>query len=303
MPWKDVEPSPGNIQWGGWDERINAYSGAGIKILLSIPKAPNWARPGDDDKGVEGPPADPQTYANFVAAVAARYKGKVQAIEVWNEQNLYYEAGGQGRVNVDNYMTLLKASYSAIKAANPDMIVVSGALTPTGAPQPFAVDDLLYLRQMYERGLKNYSDAIGAHPSGFANPPDALFNGSDFDPARGFDDHRSFFFRNTMEEYRQIMVEFGDSNKTIWPTEFGWPVWRFTGDERFVFAQENTPEEQAQYIRRAYEMGKQWGWVGTMFLWNLDYAVTAPNTELANFGILTGGGPAPAYSALQSMPK
>ncbi len=303
MPWKDMEPNPGNIQWGRWDEIINAYSGAGIKILLSIPKAPDWARPPDDDKSVEGPPSDPQTYANFVGAVAGRYAGKVQAIEVWNEQNLYYEAGGQGRVNVDNYMALLKASYAAIKAANPNMTVVSGALTPTGAPPPFAIDDVLYLRQMYERGLKGVSDAIGAHPSGFANPPDALFTGGDFDPNRGYDDHRSFFFRNTMEEYRQVMVEFGDGNKTIWPTEFGWPVWRFHGDERFVFAQENTLEEQAQYIRRAYEMGKQWGWVGTMFLWNLDYAVTSPSTELANFGILTGAGPTPAYHALQSLPK
>ena len=303
MPWKDVEPNPGDIQWGRWDEIINAYNGAGIKILLSIPKAPNWARPGDDDKSVEGPPVDPNAYANFVGQVAGRYAGKVQAIEVWNEQNLYYEAGGQGRVNVDNYMALLRASYAAIKAANPNMVVVSGALTPTGAPPPWAVDDVLYLRQMYERGLKDVSDAIGAHPSGFANPPDALFQGGDFDPARGYDDHRSFFFRNTMEEYRNVMVEFGDSNKTIWPTEFGWPVWRFQGDDRFVFAQENTLEEQAQYIKQAYEMGKQWGWVGAMFLWNLDYAVTSPNTELANFGILTGGGPTPAYGALQSLPK
>jgi hypothetical protein len=304
MPWKDVEPGgPGNLQWGRWDEIINAYSGAGIKILLSIPKAPNWARPGDDDKSVEGPPTDPQTYANFVGQVAARYAGKVQAIEVWNEQNLYYEAGGQGRVNVDNYMALLRASYASIKAANPGMIVVSGAMTPTGAPQPFAVDDVLYLRQMYERGLKDVSDAIGAHPSGFANPPDALFTGGDYDPSRGYDDHRSFFFRNTMEEYRKVMVEFGDANKTIWPTEFGWPVWRFHGDERFVFAQGNSLEQQAQYIRRAFEMMRDWGWVGATFLWNLDYAVTAPNTELANFSILTGGGPTPAYAALQGMPK
>ncbi len=302
MPWKDLEGAPGDIGWGAWDERINAYSGAGIKILLSIPKAPNWARPGDDDKSVEGPPADPQTYANFVGAVAARYKGKVQAIEVWNEQNLWYEAGGQGRVNVDNYMALLRAAYGAIKAANPDMIVVSGALTPTGAPPPFAVDDQQYLRQMYDRGLKDVCDAVGAHPSGFANPPDVRWPEGDL-PDKGYDDHPSFFFRNTMEDYHNIMVEYGDGNKTIWPTEFGWPVWRFTGDDRFSFAQQNSLEQQAQYTKRAYELGKQWGFVGTMFLWNLDYAITAPNSELANFSILTGGGPTPAYAALQSMPK
>ena len=303
MPWKYVEPSQGNLQWGQWDNLVNAYSGAGIKVLLSIPKAPDWARPLDDDKSVEGPPANPQTYANFVAAVAKRYAGKVQAIEVWNEQNLYYEAGGQGRVNVDSYMALLRAAYRAIKSVNPSMIVVSGALTPTGAPPPWAIDDRQYLRMMYDRGLKSVCDAVGAHPSGFANPPDAHWPEGDL-PNKGYDDHPSFFFRNTMEDYHNIMVRYGDGNKTIWPTEFGWPVWRYQGDERFAFAQENSLEEQAQYTVRAYQMAKAWGFVGPMFLWNLDYAVTAPNTELANFGIIESNGqPTPAYYALQKMPK
>ncbi|MCB0192347.1 MAG: cellulase family glycosylhydrolase [Anaerolineae bacterium] len=299
MAWKDVEGSPGDYGWGEWDSVINSYSSSGIKVLLSIPKAPDWARPPDDDRSVEGPPQDPNTYATFVGAVAGRYKGKVQAIEVWNEQNLYYEAGGQGRINPAIYTELLKLSYNAIKSANPDMIVVTGAMTPTGAPPPAAMDDVEYLRQMYANGAKGFFDAVGAHPSGFANPPDALYQGGDFDPARGYDDHRSFFFRNTMEEYRRVMVENGDGDKTIWPTEFGWPVWRFTGDARFTFAQQNSLEQQANYTVQAYQLGKEWGWVGTMFLWNLDYNVTAGNTELANFGIVG----TPAYDALAAMPK
>jgi hypothetical protein len=299
MAWKDVEPTPGGYGWGFWDEVINAYSSNGIKILLSIPKAPDWARPPDDDKSVEGPPQDPVKYAEFVGRVADRYRGKVQAIEVWNEQNLYYEAGGQGRINPAAYTQLLKLSYVAIKSVNPDLIVVAGALTPTGAPPPVALDDVEYLRQMYANGAKDHFDALGAHPSGFANPPDALFQGGDYDPNRGYDDHRSFFFRNTMEEYRQVMVANGDGHKTIWPTEFGWPVWRFTGDERFVFAKQNSEAAQAQYSVRAYEMGRAWGWVGTMFLWNLDYNITAGSTELANFGI---AGTA-TYNALANMPK
>ncbi|MCB0208428.1 MAG: cellulase family glycosylhydrolase [Anaerolineae bacterium] len=299
MPWKDVEGSPGDYGWGEWDSIINSYSSSGIKVLLSIPKAPDWARPPDDDKSVEGPPQDPNTYATFVGAVAGRYKGKVHAIEVWNEQNLYYEAGGQGRINPATYTELLKLSYNAIKSANPDMIVVTGAMTPTGAPPPAAMDDVEYLRQMYANGAKGFFDAVGAHPSGFANPPDALYQGGDFDPARGYDDHRSFFFRNTMEEYRRVMVDNGDGDKTIWPTEFGWPVWRFAGDARFTFAQQNSLEQQANFTVRAYQLGKEWGWVGTMFLWNLDYNMTASNTELANFGIVGS----PTYDALAAMPK
>ena len=76
-------------------------------------------------------------------------------------------------------------------------------------------------------------------------------------------------------------------------------MWRYTGDERFTFAQENSLERQADYTVRAYQLGKEWGWVGTMFLWNLDYNVTASNTELANFGIVG----TPTYDALAGMPK
>jgi hypothetical protein len=46
-------------------------------------------------------------------------------------------------------------------------------------------------------------------------------------------------------------------------------------------------------------MGQGWGWVGPMLLWNLDYSVTAPNTQLASFSILN----TPAYNALINMPK
>ncbi|GIK37438.1 MAG: hypothetical protein BroJett011_12710 [Chloroflexota bacterium] len=303
MPWKDVEPSPGNYNWGLWDEIINAYSANGIQVLLSIPKAPDWARPPDDDKSVEGPPQDPGQYAGFVARVADRYRGKVQAIEIWNEQNLWYEAGGAGRINPANYVQLLQLSYQAIKAANPDMIVVSGALTPAGSVGDLAVDDLDYLNQMYANGVKGFFDALGAHPSGYNCPANGDWRTVQDPTAVNFhgpfnNRHHSWCFRGTLEGYREVMVAHGDGQKAIVPTEFGWAV---SGQPQlgYEYARDNTPEEQAQWIVEAYQMAKSWGWVGPMFLWNLDYGVTAPGTELANFGILN----TPAYNALTTMPK
>ena len=306
MPWKDVEPSPGNYQWGTWDDVIGAYNAAGINVLLSIPKAPDWARPPGDDKSVEGPPADYGTFAKFLGDVAARYNGKVQAIEVWNEQNLWYEGGGSP-MPPEQYVAMLSAAYQSIKAANPNMIVVSGAMTPAGSVAGAAIDDIDYLNAMYAAGLKNVSDAIGSHPSGYNCPASGDWQ-TVTDPTatsfRGpFDNrHHSWCFRGTMEGYRNVMVAYGDTAKTIWPTEFGWAV---SGNPQagYEYARDNTHEEQAQWIVEAYQLAKQWGWVGTMFLWNLDYGVTAAGTELANFGILTPGGPVPAYNALAGMPK
>ena len=49
-------------------------------------------------------------------AMATRYRGRVQAYELWNEQNLAREAG-DGNVTPDNYLPLLRAGYTGVKAA------------------------------------------------------------------------------------------------------------------------------------------------------------------------------------------
>ncbi|MEZ4612111.1 MAG: hypothetical protein R2838_18005 [Caldilineaceae bacterium] len=60
-----MEGSPGNIDWGSMDPIVNAANGAGINLLFSVVNSPAWARESGFDGSVGGPPADPQTYANF----------------------------------------------------------------------------------------------------------------------------------------------------------------------------------------------------------------------------------------------
>jgi len=298
MPWKDVEPNPGDYRWGPWDSLLQSYSTAGVSIMLSVVKAPDWARPSGDDRGVEGPPADYATLASFLTKVLQRYCGQVRAIEVWNEQNLWYEGGGRPIAPAD-YVQMLGAAYQAIKAVDPTITVVSGAPTPTGLNDgTHAIDDVIYLQGMYAAGLKHWSDAVGAHPSGYNNPPDARLGYTDPEEPT-YKNHRSFFFRETMEAYRNVMVAAGDAGKTIWATEFGWAT-ATTPVPGYDYAKDNTPQEQAQYIVGAYQLGASWGWVGGMFLWNLDFGLVAPGTELAYFSLLP---PGPAYYAVKAMTK
>jgi hypothetical protein len=293
LPWKAFEGTRGVRNFP--DDIVNALNANGISILASIVKAPEWARPGNTDFSVEGPPANPGDYASYVGEFAARYCGRVQAIEVWNEQNLWYEWGGES-LDARRYIQLLAAAYNAIKAACPGMIVVSGAPTPTGATPPWAIRDTTYLEQMYQAGLKRYSDAIGAHPSGYGNPPDVRvqdYQAGNYSRPSHVNDS-SFYFRNTMEQYRNIMIKYGDGGKRIWPTEFGWassssPV------AGYEYAAYNTERDQAAYIARAFDMMRQWGFVGVAFLWNLNYNVTQPGSELAAFGVMGR----PAYDALR----
>lgn len=291
--WSEVEKKQGEIDWGQMDEIISVMGANNIKVLFSIVTAPGWSRPSIG--GFDGPPENFDEYARFVSQVAKRYCGSLSAIEVWNEQNLRREWQGFP-LDPGLYMQLLAKSYNAIRNACSSITIVSGALTPAG-DTPDSVDDVSYLRGTYANGLSRYSDAIGVHPSGFANPPNVTvqdFQQGKYNPPPSHFDHRSFYFKSTMMEYRNVMIASGDGEKKIWPTEFGWAV-SSSPYQGYEYATYNNYDKQALYIAEAYRLMKEWGFVGTAFLWNLNF----PSGEQATFAILGK----PAFQVLVEMPK
>ncbi len=311
VEWKVFEGSEGARDFGALDGIINAAGAAGISVLFSVVNAPGWAREPGFDSSVGGPPANPQTYANFVGALAGKYCGSsLKAIEVWNEQNLHYEWGNKP-LNAGEYVALIAPAYASIKGACPSMYVISGAPTPAGSNPGKAVDDFQYLEAMFQAGLNNYIDGVGAHPSGYNVPPNVTFEeacatiqvtGNSFNGACD-SPHHSWSFRSTMEGYRNIMNVYGASDKKVWPTEFGWAAGG-AFNPAYQYANDNSFEEQAEWTVEAYQMMRNWGWVGPAFLWNLNFRVVSDGTEKAQWGIVDNGwGPLPAYSALAAMPK
>ncbi len=60
--------------------------------------------------------------------------------------------------------------------------------------------------------------------------------------------------------------------------------------------------EQAEYILRAYELGQQWGTVGPMVLWNLNFGPLL-GSEFSESGyslLRPDGSPRPSYLSLQA---
>ncbi|MCC6457855.1 MAG: SH3 domain-containing protein [Caldilineaceae bacterium] len=311
VEWRLYAADPGAMGFADLSAIVNEASARGISVLFSVVNAPGWAREPGFDASVGGPPVDPATYAAFVGGMARTFCGtSLKAIEVWNEQNLHYEWGNKP-LDPAEYMRLLAAAYGSIKAECPSMMVISGALTPAGSNPPFAMDDFAYLEGMYQNGLANYADGIGAHPSGYNVPASVRFeeacaaiqqSGNSFNGACDTP-HHSWSFRSTMEGYRNIMNVYGDSNKRIWPTEFGWAAGG-AFDPRYAYANDNSFEEQAAWTVEAYTMMRDWGWVGPAFLWNLNFRVVADGTEKAQWGIVSNDwSPLPVYNALKSMGK
>jgi hypothetical protein len=148
---------------------------------------------------------------------------------------------------------------------------------------------------MYQHGLREYSDGIGIHPSGFANPPSVRFDdwaSGNYD-APSHVNHRSFYFLSTLEQSRRVMEENGDSAKKLWPTEFGWgsnPS-PFAGYEYQARIGEGT---QAQWIVQSFVTMRDSGYVAVPMLWNLNYP---RDTEMGSFAVMGR----PAFDALKQM--
>ncbi|MFC1959643.1 LysM peptidoglycan-binding domain-containing protein [Chloroflexota bacterium] len=305
IEWKVYETSQGNIDWAPLDEMVNSLEAINVNILFSVVKAPAWAR---DTTVEDGPPTDYQTYANFVGALAERYQGRVDAYEIWNEQNLRREWNSSSHpISAAEYVELLRLAYNAIKAKDSAAIVVSGGPAPTGFNDGVnAIDDRVYVQSMYANGVAAYSDALGAHPNGWANPPDSVCcNNTPGVPTH--DDHASFFYLQTLSDYRDIMVANGDSQTFIWPTEFGWGSNADTGHEApagYEFVAYTDLGEMATYLVRAFEIGQDLNYVGPMFLWNLNFCEAAgPASEQCLWSLNGPAGARPAYAAVKGIAK
>ncbi len=293
--WCDMSGGRGQADLSVVSRLLDAANARGVKVLLSVVCAPKWSR-ADGGAGGSGPPDNMQDAAEFMGSMAAQFCGNPAfgAIEVWNEHNLLTEWHGKP-ISAALYMDMLKRSYSAIKARCPRTVVVSGAPTPTGVNSAEAIDDVAFLQQLYANGLAQYSDAIGAHPSGFCNAPDAVEGTAN--PCGGsYTNHRSFFIRRTLEEYRKVMLANNDGRKQIWPTEFGWGV-DLNPKPGYEYERNITEDMQAQWLVRAYQMMKNMGYVGVSILWNLDF--TDMGNETGAFHVVGR----PAQGALSGMVK
>ena len=281
--WEDVEPQPGQYDWTELDVTMEQTKQAGIKVMLSVVTAPDWARePGNQRLDEVGPPADPQDYANFLLTMLYRYPGQIHAVEVWNEMNIDREWASIYGLNAQRYVALLTTAYNTIKSVDPGIIVISGALSPTGWNDGVAAyDDFVYMGMLIDAGMLDVTDCVGAHHNGYNIGPGVPWNQVPNDPTARFrgpfdNPHHSWSFYSTLQGYAQRIQQAG-SDKKLCVTEFGWPTTEdLQGYPRgFEFANDNTLAEQAEYLDEAIELMDQWGFVWLAFIWNLNYGPQA----------------------------
>lgn len=318
--WGDFERVPGQMDWSGFDRVVDAANERGIKVLFSVVDAPDWTHPSYTDANPEGaPPDNLALFADFLGRLVDRYHGRIHAIEVWNEQNLDREWDTAEGVNPERYVEMLRLAYQTIKSRDPNIIVISGALSPAATwvdpnnpSRITAMDDFEYMDRMIAAGLLDYCDCVGAHHNGINMPPNVAWDEGYNDPTAQFrgpfdNPHHSWSFKSTLWGYHDRIVAAG-RNTPLCVTEFGWASAEgFDGyPTGFEFALDNTLQEQAEWDVQAFQLMREWGFVRLAFLWNLDYSQLGwgPKDPNAPYAIIDFQGIArPAYGAIGVMEK
>lgn len=313
FPWQDIEihgkgdfedrrHEPYQSAWNKYDQIVELAEKYDLKIMARLSTPPAWSRALTDTVGTFAPPDNYRDYGDFVEAVARRYRGRIPAYQIWNEPNIYPEWGVYP-INAEEYTALLKEGYTRVKAADPEAIVVMGALAATieldrvrrydasGQPtSPGGLSDVLFLQQLYDAGAAPYFDVLAMQGYGlWSGPTDRRMQ------PRVLNFSRPLYVRD-------VMVRNGDAHKAIWLSELGWNAVPPESGIPPVYGQV-TPEQQGRYAALAYErMEQEWPWLGVGFYWffkQADDRERASNPQYYFRMVEPDFTPLPVYQAMQ----
>lgn len=244
--------------WLKYDRIVDLAEQYGVRIQARLDNPPRWSR-ADPNKGDFAPPDDVQDFVNFAAAVAERYKGRIHFYQVWNEPNIFPEWGNQP-VDPEAYTDLLCRTYDALKAVDPQIVVISGALAPTVALTGRDLNDFIFLQRMYDAGAGRCFDILSMQGYGlFSGPTDRRMRPTTVNIARN-------------QYIREMMLANGDGHKAIWFSEMAWNPVPSEAEapnvaDRFRFGQV-TPQQAADYAPLLYQRAqREWPWVGVINYW------------------------------------
>lgn len=254
--WGMIEPvKGGGYNWAKLDKIVDLADKYGIEVVALLSGKPSWTSAGFKTE------TDAAAYGNYAKALAEHFEGRVNYWEVMNEQNI-------NGVAPADYVRMLKAAYTAIKAVDADSVVISGGLSPVPATVNGLYGAVDYLKAMYAAGAKDYFDAFGFHPYSWPLMPD---------------DSKSWNGWQIMEDgIRQTMVANGDADLQVWITEMGGPT---AGGTNAI-----SEAQQLQILEQSVKLAYGYDWAGPI-LWYSYKDRGGATTDTENwFGLLGPNG-------------
>jgi hypothetical protein len=237
-----------------------------------------------------------EDFANFVRQVAIL---NPDAIQIWSQQNLD-AVWPRNQINPAAYIDLLRESYTAIKAANPDVMVITGAPAPTGAQSDFPGqimnDDLYYqgMAEAYAAVGEPIADCLGvSYYEGIVAPVQTSGDSRDDYPTRYF----PTMLRRAYEPFQSLGLPVcitdlgyvsGDGLAEPLPSPFAW-------------AADTTVEEQADWLTGAIKIASEFSsiQIRMVMIWRVN---GLPQFPIANgYAIIRPDGTCPACGAIAAL--
>lgn len=188
ISWGELETTRGKFADDTkYDLSADIQTKNGLKVYQVFHATPGWAQ---EVKNSHSFPDDLRDVYNFGAEMARRYKGKVDAWEVWNEPDISAFSDELG----DSYASMLKAMYLGFKSVEPDLLVLSCS---------FAMGPGKFADTIFQNDVGNYFDIYNYHI---------------------YDDWKKHVDRAL--NHLNLMKKYGVENKPIWLTEAGRPIRR-----------------------------------------------------------------------------
>lgn len=247
--WADLEPRRGEWRFDALDRYVDLARQRNVEILLPLGMSPSWAsaRPGEASSygaGATAEPTDLQHWRDYVTTVARRYQGRVRHYEIWNEPNVkslksFYTG------SVASMVELAREAFTALKAIDPAIVVVSPAVTRRGG--------IPWLEEYLRGGGAEYADVIGFHFYVAPAAPEAMVP--------------------LVREVQRVLRRHG-VNKPLWNTESGWKIESrqasvATRNKQGLYSRVTGEEEAAAFVARSYVLSWSLG-VGRLYWYAWD---------------------------------
>jgi hypothetical protein len=292
VPWQQVEPNRGEFlfrkqdKWGkplpnALTNVVSAAADSNMKLILRVDEVPGWAG---------GHPAqlDPSDLEAYLYEAVRYGTGTIQYVEVFNEPNLPDEWGAAP--DPAAYARLLAAAYRGVKRADPNVQVISAAVSQRTGGRGGTMEDVDWLDGLYRAGARPNFDLLGMHAYLGNFAPET-------DPATC----SPMCFRD-VERFRDVMVRNGDGGKQAFLTEVG--ALEQTSIDLGPYAWMELPSDvRGEYLVRALQMANgNYPWIRGAMLFNFDYAMVPWNPRTSEkywFSLLQpNGAPTPALDRL-----
>lgn len=274
----DVTHQPG-LDPAALQTTVNNAQGNGFKILLSVD--------GDAAALAADPAGYMAQYAQYVGGLAAL---GVEGIEIWPEMN------GSAQITPEAYTQILGLSFSAIKTANPAVLVILGGPASIAAGQ----QDTAYTwttGATYEAlagaGAGQVADCVGVGYTLGAVAPDAT--GGD---VRGSE---PVYFLPALVD----LVASAFPEMPLCITRLGYlsPEGLGTLPDGYGWAQMTTTAQQAQWLASAVQALSARGDVWLAVLWAMDGGGLDEPDLAGGYALLRPDGSCPACDALEPILK